>query len=185
LAGTYTYTPSADATSGTLVVSLPSPIGTITFLLRGFQVQGGNVTSFEAVYAGRAFPSSVTSGTLPAKSKSGSGGGSLGANEKLAPAIPAGAQGLRKLSFDAQTDGSPFTDLVSVNFTVGASTIQIGAPLNKTLSSPVYRHDNDAEWIFKDGAFEYAVLILDDELVEINLYGPGATPHYGQFNDRK
>jgi hypothetical protein len=188
LVGTYSYTPSADATTGTLVVSLPAPIGTITFLLRGFQVQSGNVTSFEAVYAGRAFSSTVTSGTLPAKSKSGSGGGgSLAPNEKLAPVTPTAMQGVHHLTFHYPENGAPFTEGQAVMFTIGASTLQIGAPVNKTLTSPIFRNDNPYEWIFRDGSYEYAASIGEGEtLNEINLAGPGGfTPFYGQFNNRE
>jgi hypothetical protein len=181
--GTYVYTPNSNATSGTLVLTLPAPVGVISFTLQNFKVQGGNVTSFEAVYAGRAFSSSVTSGTLPAKSSSG--GGSLGANETLATAIPSVVQGVHKLSFHYPENGAPFAENDTVSFTIGASTLQIGAPVNKTLTNPVFRNGSASNWIFKDGAFEYAVSVFEDSLNEINLVGSAGTPFYGQFNNRK
>jgi hypothetical protein len=71
--GSYVYTPSADATSGTLVLTLPAPVGSLTFTLKNFRLSGGNVSSFETEYAGRTFQATVTVGTLAAKGSSAGG----------------------------------------------------------------------------------------------------------------
>jgi hypothetical protein len=73
--GTYLYTPSTDATTGTLDLTLPAPVGALSFTLKNFRVQGGNVTSFETVYAGRTFQAAVTVGAVAVSA--GTSGGSV------------------------------------------------------------------------------------------------------------
>jgi len=191
--GTYTYTPSSDATTGTLAVTLPAPVGAIEFTLRNFAVRNGNVTSFDAVYQGRAFAASVTTGTLPAKpasfgSGSPSGGNSLAANEALAAAIPATMQGSYQLSFFKATFGEGMGSTLipdgdTKTFVVGASTLTVG---DKTLGNPVFRNNNAKEWIFKDGSIEYEVSIaVAGGLNEINVGGTGGSPWLGQYNTRR
>jgi hypothetical protein len=194
--GTYTYTPSADATSGTLVLTLPSPINTISLTLQNFQVQGGNVTSFQAVYSGRTFQSSVATGTIPAKSGSSSGTGSLGANERAASTIPSSMQGSYKFSFYANPEGvalSPFKQNDTATFVVGANSLTItSTAVNKTLTNPVFRShpefsfDGADDWLFKDGSVEYEVPMFGDgHLGEINVSTAGGGQYLGQFSDYK
>jgi hypothetical protein len=85
IVGTYAYTPGADATTGTLDLTLPAPVGVLSFSLKNFRVQGGNVTSFETVYEGRTFQATVTVGTLAARGSQSSPGGSVVIDSPASP----------------------------------------------------------------------------------------------------
>jgi len=209
LNGTYTYTPAADYLSGNLVVTLPGLGQVLNMTFQSFTTQGGKVTGFNTVYNGQSYSSKVTSGTLtPAAvqggtaSTGGSGntggstggttpttpstGGStittpVGANEALAPDIPATMQGTHNLTFTYVQTGSPITEGTQKTFVIGAKTLAFDS---KTLSGPVHRNQNPYEWIFKDGDLEYAASIrTDNTLNEINVNKTGGTPWYGQYRN--
>ncbi len=178
VAGTYTYAPSADFKSGTLTLVLDAPISdNVAFSIRNFAQSGGNVTGFRATYNGRTFPVTVTGGTVLAQVVNNGGGG---AGETAATAIPDTTQGTYNLTFFEINSGSNITDGIQTSFTITSNTLIFGA---KTLNNPVFRNGNQFEWIFKDGALEYAASInaIDNTLNEINV-GSSST-FYGQYKE--
>ncbi len=196
LNGSYTYTPAPDYLSGTLVVNLPAIGQVMNMTFQSFTTQGGNVTGFSTVYNGQTYPTNVTSGTLPAAAVTGGGstttpptnpgGGTtiptpVGANEVLAPDIPATMRGTYNLTFTYTQTGSPVAEGTKKTFTIAAKSLAFD---NKTLTGPVHRNQNPYEWIFKDGDLEYAASIRNDNTFnEINLAKTGGTPWYGQYRD--
>lgn len=181
--GTYSYTPSADAKTGTLVLTLPAPVGPLTLELKSFANSNGKVTGFTATFNGRNFPATVTSGSIAVAStaNSGNSGGSVGANEEAATDIPATMQGTYSLVFFESASGSGIADGATTQFVIGAKTLAFSG---KTLTNPVFRNGNDLEWIFKDGALEYAASIaVDNGLNEINVGGAGGAPFLGQYRE--
>lgn len=202
LNGTYTYTPAADYLSGTLALNLPGLGQTLSMTFQSFTTQNGKVTGFTTVYNGQTYSSNVTSGTLTPAAVSGgtantggttpttpttpSTGGTtittpVGANEALAPDIPATMQGTHNLTFTYAQTSSPIAEGTQKTFVIGAKTLAFDS---KTLSGPVHRNQNPYEWIFKDGDLEYAVSIrTDNTLNEINVNKTGGTPWYGQYRN--
>lgn len=180
-AGTYTYAPSADYKSGVLTLVLGAPVNsTVVFNLNGFAQNSGNVTGFRANYNGRSFPVTVSGGTILAQVVN-NGGGGLGAGETAATAIPASMQGTYNLVFFEYGAGSNIADGTATTFTITANTLVFGS---KTLRNPVFRNGHDLEWIFKDGALEYAASIAaDNSLNEINVGSTGGSTFYGQYRE--
>jgi hypothetical protein len=172
--GTYTYTPSADFTTGSMTMQFPGAL-TIALALSQFEATAGNITRFRATYLGTPYVATVTSGTLPAAPAPGT----PPTGEQPATDIPAGVRGTHPMVFAEAASGSGLPDGSTETFLIGADTLAFGGD---TLSNPVFRSGNTGEWIFKSGSLEYAVSqtpagILD----EINVTGPGGSPFYGQY----
>jgi hypothetical protein len=176
ITGTYTYVPSASFTTGTLTLQLPGAI-TIALSLSGFEVSGGNVTSFRATYNGTPFLATVTAGRL--QSAPDPGGGGSGTGDQPASSIPAGIQASYDMTYTQTALGSGIVDGSSRTFTVGESTLSFNG---RTISNPVFRNGNTNEWIFKDGSIEYALSqTTATQINEINVTGPAGTPFFGRF----
>jgi len=174
--GTYTYVPSSTFTTGTLTLQLPGPI-TIALTLSGFEVSGGNVTSFRATYNGTPFVATVTNGRLPSAPDPGTG--DPGTGEQPAGPIPSGIQAAYDMTFTESTIGSGIVDGSERTFNVGESTLNF---TGRTISNPVFRNGNTNEWIFKDGTIEYALSqTTATQINEINVTGPAGAPFYGRF----
>jgi hypothetical protein len=186
IAGTYAYSPGSDFASGTLTLTLPDPVGTVTITLRNFRQQtDGAVASFDAVYGGRTFTAAVQGGRLTARPRSGgtSSGGSTAddTGESPAAAIPSALQGSRSLQFQhgeaaeglAQYNGTTQTVVIT------ATTLQIGSQI---LTNPVFIGGNANSWIFKDGALWYSFFQEPGgDLSPIQVTGAGGTPFHGVF----
>ncbi len=180
VAGTFTYAPSGDFTTGTLSLQFPAPLDTLQLTLSNFTIQSGNVTAFRATYNGAAFNATVTNGTLAQAPAPNTGGGG-GAGEQPATALPAGVQGTYNMTFDLLgPSGSGIADGNTETFVIGASSLAFAG---KTLTNPVFLNGNTHEWIFKDGNLWYAVSQTSGgTLNEINVAGSGGNPFYGQYN---
>lgn len=176
ISGTYTYVPSSSFTTGILTLQLQGAI-TITLSLSGFEVSGGNVTSFRATYNGTPYVATVTGGRLPSAPDPGSGGSGTG--EQPATAIPSGIQASYDMTFTESTIGAGIVDGSEQTFTVGETTLNFSG---RTISNPVFRNGNTNEWIFKDGSFEYALSqTAATQINEINVTGPAGAPFYGRY----
>ncbi len=183
--GTYTYTPNATFTAGTLTLTLDGVGSPLVLEISNFRRSGANVTGFTARSGGQSYPVSVT-GSLAAYQPPADGGG--GSGESRAPDIPAGMQGTYELTFHI-SDTSPITgvpaDGTVTTFTIGARTLSFDG---RTLTNPIHYNDNPFEWIFKDGNIWWAVSeAVNGGLNEINVQGPYSAPSiafYGQYNDR-
>jgi hypothetical protein len=98
-----------------------------------------------------------------------------------ATTIPGSMQGTYNLTYQQASTGGPVANGTQTQFVLTSNTLQFSG---KTLTNPVFRNGNMAEWIFRDGNFEYAASRANDNsLNEINVAGVGGTPFYGQYND--
>lgn len=181
--GTYTYTPNATFTGGTLTLTVDGISSPVVLEVSGFRRTGRNVTGFNVRSGGQNFTVAVT-GTLLARSTTTTGGTpTLGAGETSATDIPSSLQGTYSLvffpGFDTAIAGVPAAG-TQTSFVVGARTLAFSG---KTLTNPVFFNNNTLEWLFKDGSITYAVSISGSGgLNEINLYGAiGATGPVGFF----
>ncbi len=181
--GTYTYSPSADFTTGTLTLTFTPAIGTpaistMALTLSNFTVQSGNVTAFRATFEGTPFNATVTNGTLASAPEPNDSNPST---DQPASAIPEALRGSRTLVFTESAAGSNIPAGSSQDFTIGESTLTAGS---LELSDPVFRGDSTSEWIFTSGSLEYA-LSSDSggNFNEINVTGPNGTPFYGSFTE--
>ncbi|MFH1497114.1 MAG: hypothetical protein ABII82_04740 [Verrucomicrobiota bacterium] len=177
--GTYTYTPNASFTAGTLTLTLNGVASPLVLEISNFRRSGANVSGFTARSGGQSYPVDVT-GTLVAYQAPASGG-STGAGETRADDIPSSVQGTYALTYFEATTGSGIADDSTATFTIAARTLAFGG---KTLTNPVFLNGKNDEWIFKDGNLWYAVSKLSSGAFnEINVAGPGGTPFYGQYSD--
>lgn len=181
--GTYSYTPNARFTGGTLTLTIDGVASPVVLEVSGFRRSGPNVTGFTVRSGGQNFVVNVT-GTLVAQTTS-SGGGSLGAGQTSAPDVPGTLQGTYNLvffpGFDTPVAGVPAAG-TQTTFVLAARTLSFGG---KTLTDPVFFNGNQ-EWIFKDGSLTYAVSISNSGgLNEINLGGAigasGPAGFFGQY----
>ncbi|HEX8550335.1 MAG TPA: hypothetical protein VF681_02140 [Abditibacteriaceae bacterium] len=102
-------------------------------------------------------------------------------SDKPADPIPASMRGTYNLTYNEERPNGPVADNTKTSFVIDANTLSFSG---KTLRNPIFRHGNKLEWIFTDGAFEYAASIATDKsLNEINVAGPAGLPFYGQYND--
>lgn len=178
--GTYTYTPNANYSAGTLTLTVDGITPAIALEIGNFTQTGGNVTGFAIRYNGLSYPATVT-GSIPAYQASSGGGGGLGAGETSATDIPASMRGTYQLTyFGEQGNPSAPAEGTTTTFTINARTLVFGG---RTLSNPVFYQGNTLEWLFKDGGITYAASIsASGGLNEINLYPPvGTSGFYGQY----
>ncbi|CAM2986585.1 hypothetical protein [Rariglobus hedericola] len=184
-AGTYTYTPNASFTQGTLTMNVTGITDPIVLDISSFTRNGTNVTGFTARSGGQSYPVTVT-GTITAYQPAPSGGGSTG--ETRAADIPSAMQGSHVLTFHKSEttaiSGVP-ADGTETTFTIGARTLAFNG---RTLTDPVFYNGNTLEWLFKDGSIWWAVSqAVGGGLNEINVQGPysaSSVAFYGQYNDR-
>lgn len=183
--GTYTYTPNAAFTAGTLTLTLDGIVDPVVLEISAFTRSGTAVTGFTARSGGQNYPVTVT-GTLTAYTPPTSGGG---AGESRADDIPSAMQGTHVLKFHksdtAAISGVP-ADGTETTFVLGARTLAFDG---KTLTDPIFYAGNKFEWIFKDGSIWWAVSeAVGGGLNEINVQGPytgSGNAFYGQYNDRE
>ena len=178
--GTYTYTPNANYSAGTLTLTVEGITPDIVLEIGNFTQTGGNVTGFTIRYNGLSYPATVT-GSIPAYQPPSGGGGGLGAGETSATDIPSSMRGTYQLTyFQEQGNASAPVDGTTTTFTINARTLVFGG---RTLSNPVFYQGNTFEWLFKDGSITYAASISPaGGLNEINIYPPvGTSGFYGQY----
>jgi hypothetical protein len=178
--GTYTYTPNANYSAGTLTLTVDGITPAIVLEIGNFTQTAGNVTGFAIRYNGLSYPATVT-GSIPAYQPPSNGGGGLGAGETSATDIPSSMRGTYQLTyFQEQGNASAPVDGTTTTFTINARTLVFSG---RTLSNPVFYQGNNLEWLFKDGSVTYAASISPSGgLNEINIYPPvGTTGFYGQY----
>lgn len=179
--GTYTYTPNANYSAGTLTLTVDGITPDIVLEIGNFTQTAGNVTGFAIRYNGLSYPATVT-GAIPAYQRP-SGGGGLGAGETSATDIPSSMRGTYQLVyFQEEANASAPADGTTTTFTINARTLVFGG---RTLSNPVFYQGNQYEWLFKDGNITYAASISPGGgLNEINIYPPvGTSGFYGQYRE--
>jgi hypothetical protein len=183
--GTYTYTPNASFTGGTLTLTIDGIASPVVLEVSGFRRSGRNVTAFTVRSGGQNFNVTVTGALL---ARAATGGGTTVAGETSATDIPGSLQGTYSLvffpGFDTAIAGVPAAG-TQTSFVIGARTLAFSG---KTLSNPVFFNFNNiaSEWLFKDGPITYAVSISGSGgLNEINLYGAigpnGPAGFFGQY----
>lgn len=178
VAGTYTYTPGSNYTTGTLVMTMPHINATVTVTLGGFNSQNGRITSFTTSINGQNFTTTVTNGTLTqaaagsTTSGSGSTGGSTGGSNSGGGSTTTGGT---ELIFSTGASDAPYTNgqRVAFIFTKNADSAQSTLQFSgKTLTRPTINTAVTAPYSaysFADGSTIYEVILNNDAIYEINV----------------
>jgi hypothetical protein len=180
-AGTYTYTPGPNFTSGTLTLSITGNPD-IVLEVSGFIQSGGNVTGFTVRSGGQNYPVTVT-GTIVAYTPPAAGGGGSSAGLVNATSdISLATQGTYELTFlnafgEGRVAGSPYDTGDRRNFIIGPRELTV---VSTRLTNPRNPISSPTDFIYQDGSVWYWVY-GNRTPVQINVYGGNPTQAGGTF----